>query len=45
MTVFETLFGGDGAADENLEPIDGLGVTVSSPDDDTATYRLRLVAH
>ena len=28
------------AVDENLEPIDGLGVTVSSPDDDTATYRL-----
>ena len=45
VTVFETLFGGDGETDENLEPIDGLGVTVSSPDDDTATYRLRLVAH
>jgi len=45
VTVFEALFGGDGEVDENLEPIDGLGVTVSSPDDDTATYRLRLVAH
>ena len=27
--VFEALFGGDGGADENLEPIDGLGLTMS----------------
>jgi hypothetical protein len=43
-TVFETLFGGDGGADENLQPIDGVGLTMSG-DKDTATYRFRLVAH
>ncbi len=42
--VFEALFGGDGGADENLEPIDGLGLTMSG-DKDTGTYRFRLVAH
>ncbi len=43
-TVFETLFGGDGGGDENLEPIDGVGLTMSG-DKDSATYRFRLVAH
>jgi hypothetical protein len=44
-TLFQALFAGDGGVDENLEPIDGLGVTVSSPSADTGTYRFRLVAH
>jgi hypothetical protein len=35
---------GDGSPDENLEPIDGVGVTVSSGGDDT-TFRVRLVTH
>jgi hypothetical protein len=43
-TVFETFFGSDGGVDENLEPIDGMGLTMSG-DTDTATYRFRLVAH
>ena len=44
-------FGGDdgGSPDPNLEPIDGIGVTVSSGKGDgpegTVTYRFRLVAH
>jgi hypothetical protein len=42
--LFETLFGGDGGADENLEPIDGVGLTMSG-DKDSASYRFRLVAH
>ena len=46
-----SVFGGEGSGpvDPNLEPIDGIGVTVSSGKGDgaegTATYRFRLVAH
>jgi hypothetical protein len=46
-----SVFGseGSGSTDPNLEPIDGIGVTVSSGKGDdargAATYRLRLVAH
>ena len=44
--VMQLLFGSDGGVDENLEPIDGIGATLSSSDgDDVATYRFRLVAH
>ena len=49
--LITSLFGteGSGSTDPNLEPIDGIGVTVSSGKGDgaggTATYRLRLVAH
>jgi hypothetical protein len=47
--LVDSLFGGDGvdSTDPNLEPIDGMGVTVSSGDgsEGTATYRFRLVAH
>ena len=45
----ESVFGGRAAGpDPNLEPIDGIGVTVSSGQGDgrgAATYRFRLVAH
>jgi len=46
-----SVFGSEGSRpmDPNLEPIDGIGVTVSSAKGDgaegTATYRFRLVAH
>ena len=46
-----SVFGaeGSGSVDPNLEPIDGIGVTVSSGKGEgaegTATYRFRLVAH
>ena len=49
--LVDSLFGGDGvdSTDPNLEPIDGIGVTVSSGKGDgpegTVTYRFRLVAH
>lgn len=45
--VFGALFGalGGGEPDENLEPIDGVGVTVSARDGDAGTFRIRLVAH
>lgn len=42
----ETLFPSreGGAADENLAPIEGLGVTASSRDEGSGTFRVRLVA-
>lgn len=47
--VVAALFGGAGAApdspDENLEPVDGIGVTVSSRDEGSGSFRFRLVAH
>jgi hypothetical protein len=45
--LIDSLFGEEGGVDPNLEPIDGVGVTVSSGDGDegSATYRFRLVAH
>ena len=49
--LITSLFGaeGSGSTDPNLEPIDGIGVTVSSGKGEgaegTATYRFRLVAH
>ena len=36
-------FMGDQTVNENLEPIEGLGVTAQVTDDGSATYRLRLV--
>ena len=36
---------GDGSPDENLEPIDGIGVTVSSRGDETTSFRVRLVTN
>jgi hypothetical protein len=50
VAVVDALFGSPGGGptdvDENLEPIDGVGVTVDSGEaDGTATYRFRLVAH
>jgi hypothetical protein len=36
-------FMGDQTVDENLEPIEGLGMTAKVADDGSATYRLRLV--
>lgn len=44
--VMTAIFGGwspDAGADENLEPIEGIGMTVTSPDDGPAAFRLRLV--
>jgi hypothetical protein len=50
--LVDALFGGSGGSgrtDPNLEPIDGIGVAVSSGKGDgpegTVTYRFRLVAH
>jgi hypothetical protein len=47
--LVDSLFGGEGSGsqDPNLEPVDGIGVTVSSAKgaEGTATYRFRLVAH
>ena len=47
--LFRDFGGDDGSPDPNLEPIDGIGVTVSSGKGDgpdgTVTYRFRLVAH
>lgn len=46
VQLADAVFGGDGSIDKNLEPIDGLGFTVSSSKGgDDATYRFRLVAH
>lgn len=46
--VLEALFGGMGggeaSTDENLEPIEGIGLTASSRDEGSGTFRLRLVA-
>jgi len=44
--VVDALFGGWGPSDgpdDNLEPIEGLGMTVTSGDDGPATFRVRLV--
>ena len=38
-------FTGATTVDENLEPIDGIGMTVQMRGTDAATYRLRLVVH
>ena len=45
LTVVRSVFGGDGSPGENLERVDGVGVTLSSDGADSATYRFRLVAH
>ncbi|MGH8893771.1 MAG: hypothetical protein ACRDWY_10790, partial [Actinomycetes bacterium] len=42
--LFGDMGGGSTGADENLEPIEGVGVTVSSRDEGSGTFRLRLVA-
>ena len=41
----EAAFGFGGEPDPDIAPLDGLGLTVSSISDGTATFRLRLVAH
>lgn len=47
--VLAVVLGGLGGSpdppDENLEPIDGIGVTVSSRDEGSGSFRFRLVAH
>jgi Protein of unknown function (DUF3352) len=42
--LFDGFMGSDGV-NENLEPIDGLGVTTDIEGDGSATFRMRLVAH
>jgi hypothetical protein len=43
--VLGGLGGSTGEPDDNLEPIDGIGVTVSSRDEGSGSFRFRLVAH
>ena len=44
IAAFLGGFGG-GEPDENLEPIDGIGVTVSAREGSSGTFRIRLVTH